>query len=109
MVLKKNIEVFVVYVTSLSLNLMPIHPVKKAQIALLVTKKIKIQTKYLDFLDIFLKKKALILSKIIKLNQYAIKLQEDQQPFYGLIYNLILVELKMLKTYIKTNLTNGFI
>ena len=53
---------------------MVIYLVKKARIALLVTKKVKILTKYLDFSDIFLEAKALILLKIIKLNQYAIKL-----------------------------------
>ena len=37
------------------------------------------------------------------------ELQESQQSLYELIYSLCLVELKTLKTYIKTNLTNGFI
>ena len=47
---------------------MAIHPAKKAQIALLVTKEIKILTEYSDFSDIFLKKKALILPKVTKMN-----------------------------------------
>ena len=36
------VQVFVVYMTSLSLNLMPIHPAQKAQIALLVIEKVQI-------------------------------------------------------------------
>ena len=36
--LDENIEAFVVYVTSLSLNLMPIHLAREIQIALLVIK-----------------------------------------------------------------------
>ena len=43
------------------------------------------------------------------MNQHAIELQKDQQPSYGSIYNLGLVELETLKTYIKTNFANSFI
>ena len=77
--------------------------------ASLIAKKVTIPTYYLDFSDIFLEKKALVLLEITKLNQHAIKLQEGQQPPYGPIVNLGLVELKMLKTYIESNLANGFI
>ena len=66
--LNENIKAFIIYVTSLSLNFMPIYLAQEAQIALLLTKKVKFLTKYLDFLDIFLKKKTLVLLKIIKLN-----------------------------------------
>ena len=44
-----------------------------------------------------------------RINEYAIKLKEDKQPFFGPIYSLRPVELETLKTYIKTNLANGFI
>ena len=53
---------------------MAIYLAKKAQITLLVVKEVKILTKYSDFLNIFLKEKALILSEITKLNQHVIKL-----------------------------------
>ena len=36
-------------------------------------------------------------------------LEEGKQPSYLLIYSLRPVELKTLKTYIETNLINGFI
>ena len=52
---------------------------------------------------------SLMLLKITKLNQHAIKLQEGQQPPYRPIYSLGPWELKTLKTYIKTNLASGFI
>ena len=88
---------------------MPIYQAQKAQIALLVAKEVKILTKYSDFSNVFLDEKALILPEVTKLNQHAIELQEDQQPPYKSIYSLGPVELKTLKTYIETNLTNGFI
>ena len=43
------------------------------------------------------------------MNKHAIKLEESKQPPFGPIYNLSSVELETLKTYIKTNLANGFI
>ena len=43
------------------------------------------------------------------MNKHAIKLEEGKQPLFGPIYSLELVELETLKTYIKTNLANGFI
>ena len=42
------------------------------------------------------------------INKYAIKLEEDKQPLFRFIYSLGPVELEILKTYIKTNLANGF-
>ena len=43
------------------------------------------------------------------MNEYPIKLEEGKQPPFWLIYSLSQVELEILKTYIKTNLANGFI
>ena len=76
---------------------------------MLVAKEVKIPTEYLDFSDVFLKEKALILPEATEMNQHAIKLQKDQQLPYRPIYSLGPVELKTLKTYIETNLANGFI
>ena len=105
--LNKHIEAFMVDMTFLLI--IAIHSVKKAQIALLVPEKVQIPSKYSDFSDVLLEKKALILPKATKLNQYTIKLQKSQQSPYESIYSLDLVELKILKIYIKTNLANGFI
>ena len=60
-----------------SLLTMAIHLVKKAQITLLVVKKVKIPTEYSDFSDVFLEEKASILPKVTKFNQYAIELWES--------------------------------
>lgn len=70
MALNNNIEAFVMHVTYLSFNklTMSIYPAKEVQIALLITKKIKIPVKYSNFSNVFLKEKALVLQKIIKLN-----------------------------------------
>ena len=65
----ENVEVSMVYVTFLNLNSMPIYQVRKTQIALLVIKKAQILSKYLDFLDVFLEKEALILPEITEMNQ----------------------------------------
>ena len=43
------------------------------------------------------------------MNEHAIKLEEGKQLSFRPIYSLGPVELKTLKTYIKTNLANGFI
>lgn len=56
-VLDENIEVFMMHVTSLSLSLILIHPARKPQIALIIVKKVKISTKYLNFNNVFFEKK----------------------------------------------------
>ena len=43
------------------------------------------------------------------MNEHAIELKKGKQLFFGPIYSLGPIELKTLKTYIKTNLANGFI
>ena len=43
------------------------------------------------------------------MNYHAIRLEESKQLPFSLIYSLGSVELETLKTYIQTNLANGFI
>lgn len=69
----------------------------------------KILTKYLDFLNIFLYKKALVLSEQINLNKHTIKFKNSNQLFYKLIYSLSSVKLESMKTYFKTYLKTKFI
>ena len=88
---------------------MTIYPARKAQVALLLTKKVTVLAKYLDFADVFLKKLAEILPEYTGINNYAIKPEDGKQSSYGPIYSPSLVELKILKIYIKINLVNGFI
>ena len=72
-------------------------------------KEVKILDKYTNFVDIFLKKRALVLWECTKFNKHVINLKNNKQPPYELIYSLDLVELEILKTYIKTHLKTGFI
>ena len=90
---------------------MTIHLLQKAQIAALKQDEalIKVLAKYSDFWNVFLEKEALVLPKQTNLNEHAIKLKKDKQLPYKWIYSLGLIELKILKTYIKTHLKTGFI
>ena len=55
MALKENIKVFIVYVSFLSLrSKTTIHLTRKAQIALLLAKKVIVLAEYLDFANVFL-------------------------------------------------------
>ena len=106
--LDENSKTFVVYVTSFNLVL-GIYPDREAQIASLLTEEVKIPDEYLDFIDVFSKKKALVLPERTELNEHAINLEDSKQPPYGPIYSLGPVELEILKTYIETYLKTGFI
>lgn len=70
---------------------------------------IKVLSKYLDYINIFLFDFIIELSKNTSMNKYIIKLIESKQLLYRLIYSLKLVELETLKTYIEIYLKIGFI
>ena len=70
--LNNNIKAFMVYISSLGLKII-IHLARKAQVALLLVKKIFILTKYSGFDNDFSKKSANILSKQIRANKHSIK------------------------------------
>ena len=106
--LDENIKAFVVHVSSLGLRI-NIHPARKAQLALLLAKKVTVPAKCLDFTDVFSEELANILPERTGANGHAIELEVGKKLPYGPIYNLGPVELKTLKTYIKTNLAKGFI
>ena len=104
----ENVEAFVVHVSSLE-SRMTIHPARKAQLASLLTEEVTVPVEYSDFADVFLEKSANVLPERTGANEHAIKLEEGKEPPYEPIYNLKRVELETLKTYIETNLANGFI
>ena len=114
-----NHETYVVHVKSVSSDTSPSSsPLKldvltfcRPQISSLIAKEAptKIPNKYVDFADVFSPNLASKLPKHIGINNHAIKLVDYQQPTYKPIYGLESVELETLKTYIKTNLANGFI
>ena len=87
------------------------HLDRKVQITALIAYKvpITIPAEYSDFEDVFSKKSVTILPEYIEINMHVSDLQKSKQLSYGPIYSLKPVELKILKTYIKTNLANGFI
>ena len=63
--------------------------------------------KYLNIKDVFSKTFAIELFKHMNINEYIIKPKKSKELCYRLIYNFELIELKIVKTYIKTNLTNS--
>ena len=64
---------------------------------------------YSDYSNIFLVENVVELPENIGINEHAIKQKKDKQPLFWPIFSLGPVELETLKTYIKTNLANGFI
>ena len=90
---------------------MPVHFKRQAQVETLLFNKAptEVPAKYSDYSDVFSAENAAELPENIGINEHAIKLEEDKQPPFGPIYSLGPVELETLKTYIKTNLANGFI
>lgn len=96
---------------------MAINLVKKAQIKVQVQVKAllfnkthtKVANKYFNYSNVFSAENIAKLPKNFGINDHAIKLKKNKQPYFGLIYSLEPIELKMLITYIKTNLANSFI
>ena len=97
-----------VHVSSLGSKI-SIHPARKAQLALLLAKKVTVPTEYTNFADVFLEKSANILLERTRANEHAIKLEKGKHPLYEPNYSLGPVEFKTPKTYIETTLANGFI
>ena len=103
-------KTFVVYVAALAeLTTMPIYPFCQVQVAALTSEETRIPAEYSDFSNVFFLDFAAKLLEYTRINDHPINLLDNQQSSYGLIYNLGLVEPKMLKIYIKANLANGFI
>ena len=122
-------ETYVVHITSLDVHLfrrpqisgliakeapvasLDIYPSRRLQISGLIAEEAptKVPADYSDFANVFSPDLTSELPKHTGINNHAIELVEDQQPPYGPIYSLGSVELETLKTYIETNLANGFI
>ena len=69
----------------------------------------EILAKYFNYSNVFSAENKAKFLENTGINEHAIKLEEGKQPLFGPIYSLGSVELETLKTYIKTNLANGFI
>lgn len=108
--LNEDDETFVVHIATTSVKTASnVYLSWQAQIMSLKVKEITIFLEYTDYTNIFSSDSATELSKHTGIKNHPINLVDDKQPPFGLIYNLKLVELEMLKTYIKANLANGFI
>lgn len=94
------------YLAYLGANIL-IYLAQKAEIALLLVKKVIILVKYADFLDVLSKESTAMLFACTDINDYTINLEPCKLSLYEDIYDLSLVELETLKTFIKTNPTNG--
>ena len=90
---------------------MTIYPSQKAQISAFIQDETptKISPKYANYTNIFFLNLTIELPKNTGINKHVIKLEKDKQLFYWPIYNLQLMKLETLKTYIKTHLKTGCI
>ena len=112
-------ETFVIHVAIREREEMVVDSGKKAQIeaqskaqveALLFNEALtKVLVEYSNYSNVFLAENAAELPENTGMNEHAIELEKGKQPLFGSIYSLGSVELETLKTYIKTNLANGFI
>ena len=99
-----------VYVATLSSE-MAIYLSRLALITSLKSEEISVTVlvKHSDYVNVFSEKLAAVLPENTEINTHTIELEESKQLPYGLIYSLGLVELKTLKTYMKTHLKTGFV
>ena len=100
----------VIHVNSIIQN-WDIYPFWGAQIALLKVDETlnSVSLKYANFAEVFSTNLAIELPDHTGIDDHIINLIKGHQPSYRLIYNLRSIELKILKTYIKTNLVNDLI
>lgn len=104
--LNRENNTLVMHVTSFSIN---IYLSQEVLIAFIKIEEVIVSIKSLNFADIFSSDSAAELLEYIGINDHFINLIKGQQPLYGPIYSLGQMKLEILKTYIETNLTNGFI
>lgn len=95
----ENVKAYIIHIAFLIFKIL-IYLTQKAQITLLLAKKVIIPIKYLNYANIFSKKSVAKLSKQIDINKYVSDLEPSKQSFYKLIYNFRLVKLKIFKLYI---------
>lgn len=65
--------------------------------------------KYVNYADVFSPDLVMKLLEYTDINDHIIKQKKDKQLLYNLIYNVGLIKLETLKTYIKTYLKTKFI
>ena len=106
-----NSKMFVVHVVIWEREEMPVYFERQAQVgALLFDEALtEVPVEYSNYSNVFSAENIAKLPENTRMNEHAIELEKGKQPPFGPIYSLGSVELETFKTYIKTNLANGFI
>ena len=106
-----NGETFVVHVAIREQEKMLVYSKKQAQVRVLLFDEAfpEVPAEYSNYSNVFSAESVTELLENIGMNKYAIKLEKDKQLPFSPIYNLGPIELKILKTYIETNLANSLI
>jgi hypothetical protein len=101
---QKNVEIFVVFIKNLKIQL------KKQDSNTMINSRSVISFENQDFLDVFFKKKADVLSSHRK-HDHRIKLEKDHEADheYASLYNLSEEKLLLIKKYLKEHLNKDFI
>ncbi len=101
---QKNVEIFAVFMKNLEIQL------KKQDSNTIIDLRSVISFEYHDFLNVFFKKKANILSSHRK-HDHRIELEKDHESEheYASLYNLLKEELQLVKKYLKKHLNKDFI
>ena len=104
-------ETFVLHVAIREREEIPVHSKRQAQVGALLFDEAptEVPAEYSDYNNVFSAENAAEFPENTGMNKHAIELEEGKQPPFGPIYSLGPVELETLKTYIETNLANGFI
>lgn len=119
MILDANSKIFIIYVTIWEQEKITINFIKKVQIKtqnkaqvgdlLFVKISMVILAEVSNYSNIFWAKNTAKFFEHIIINDYTIELIKGKLLLFGPIYSLNSGELKILKTYIETNLANSFI
>jgi hypothetical protein len=101
---QKDVKIFVVFMKNLKIQL------KKQNNNKVIDSKLIMSSKYHDFLNVFFKKKADILSSHKK-HDHRIKFEKDHESDYeyAFLYNFSEEELLLIKKYLKKHLNKSFI
>ncbi len=101
---QKDVKIFAVFMKNLKIQL------KKQDSSVVIDLKSVISFEYHDFLNVFFKKKADILSSHKK-HDHRIELEKDHESNheYASLYNLSEEELQLIKKYLKKHLNKDFI
>jgi hypothetical protein len=101
---QKDVKIFVVFMKNLKIQL------KKQNSNTMIDFRSVMSSEYHDFLNVFFKEKANILSSHIK-HDHRIKLEKDHESEhdYASLYNLSEEELQLMKKYLKEHLNKEFI